>query len=1483
MTRRRKIGWWIVGIVLTPIVLVAMLIGALYLPPVQQWAVRKACAYASEATGMDIRLERIRLTPLLDLDLQGVLATTPPDTILSLRHVGVDLDLTDILKGRVGVDALDLKEGRINTLDLIATVVVKGEIGNLHLHSDNISLKQQRAMLTGARLDRCNVDIAMRDTTVIDTTESAPLPWSIGLGDIEAYDTRIAFHTPGDTVNVSGGVRELIVRGGNVNLEESIYEVRHLRLNADSILYDTLALRNIQLETKHLLIDSTHVHIPELHLKTPHSHADGEIRLDWSALTPRERGRMDADIEVSLGLADMLAVAPLIFSEKDIRMLRTSPVAALELELDGHGNVDQIDLKRCRLTAFPMAEASVNGQLTNVLDSEELGADLNLDVKAHDLSFLRRWLGLTPSVVLPKMQLTGDAHLHDQQYEGDFRLQQGRGLALLKGRYNARTEAYDASLDVRKLNLHNFLPKDSIYGFTGRAKLNGRGTDLLSKHARGTADVVVEHLQYGQNQLDSLRLMASVKDGKGQVNLSSHNSVLEAEACADLLLDRKVTNAEFTLGLNRIDLHRLGIVEKPLAISMVMQVEGNSNLSDTHELQGSIRAVELMPGDTIFYPTDIELSLLMSSDTIHAEAKSGDLALKVASHEGLEQLLEKSNQFVSEATRQFEVHTIDQDTLKSLLPEFTAHISSGNQNTMAHIVKSLGYTFDRLNLDLESSPFTGINGQGYLHALNTGSILLDTIQWHIRQDTSNVVRMEGRVRNGPRNRQVVFESKAKAALTPTGAEASIIFHDAKGRKGVDLGAQLFMEDDGYRVHLHPLHPILAYRYFTLNEDNFVYLHDDNRLEANIDLLADDGTGFKLYSTPNDDALQDLTLSVHDFNLGELSAVIPYMPSIGGMLGGDFHLVMDEQSTSVLVDAQVNGLSYENAPLGLVGLNAVYLPNADGTHYVDGIVSHDGNEVMTLAGTYNPADGGTIDAQGALFRLPLALANGFIPDQMIELSGYVTGDMSVKGNVSKPIIDGAIGTDSMHVNSDMYSLALRFPNDTIGIRQSHLDFNRIEAYSTGRNPLVLDGTIDLRELDRIGLNLSLSAQNFELINAPKSQRAVAYGKVYVDAGARLSGTLNDMLLRGKLSVLGNTDVTYVLTDSPLTTDDQLADLVTFVDFSDTLSVAPPPQASPQHIDMTMDINIAQAAQVHCLLSPDGTNHIDLEGGGDLTMTYTTQEGLQLFGRYTILSGTMNYTLMVVALKNLSIHNGSYVEFGGNMTNPKLNISASERVKTTVYENNVPRSVNFDVGLNVSQNLENMGLEFTLEAPSDMTVSNQLATMSAEERGKVAVTMLATGMYITESGNGTSGFSATNALNSFLQTQLAAISSKALSTIDLNFGIDNTNTASGGTQTDYSFSFAKRFWGNRISLIVGGKVSSGSEAENTAQSIINNISVEYRLDKGGTRFVRLYYDHETESLLEGDITEMGAGIVFRKKSTRLGDLFLFRKERKVKIEK
>ena len=171
------------------------------------------------------------------------------------------------------------------------------------------------------------------------------------------------------------------------------------------------------------------------------------------------------------------------------------------------------------------------------------------------------------------------------------------------------------------------------------------------------------------------------------------------------------------------------------------------------------------------------------------------------------------------------------------------------------------------------------------------------------------------------------------------------------------------------------------------------------------------------------------------------------------------------------------------------------------------------------------------------------------------------------------------------------------------------------------------------------------------------------------------------------------------------------------------------------------------------------------------------------------------------------------------------------------------------------------------------------MSIEDRGRAAVAMLTTGMYLSPNSSGSGeGFDATSALSSFLNSQISNIAGKALSTIDIGFGIDNTTSATGAAQTDYNFSFAKRFWGNRISVIIGGKVSSGNDAQNTGMSIINNVSVEYRLDNSGTRYVKAFYNKDTKSILDSEVMEMVASLVLRRKTENLGELFIFRDTKK-----
>ena len=86
---RRKWGKWIVGVLLLPVSLVALLSILLYVPFVQDFAVRQAASYASEAMGMRISIGQIRLSFPLDLKIRDVQAIHQADTLLRLDRLSL--------------------------------------------------------------------------------------------------------------------------------------------------------------------------------------------------------------------------------------------------------------------------------------------------------------------------------------------------------------------------------------------------------------------------------------------------------------------------------------------------------------------------------------------------------------------------------------------------------------------------------------------------------------------------------------------------------------------------------------------------------------------------------------------------------------------------------------------------------------------------------------------------------------------------------------------------------------------------------------------------------------------------------------------------------------------------------------------------------------------------------------------------------------------------------------------------------------------------------------------------------------------------------------------------------------------------------------------------------------------------------------------------------------------------------------------------
>ena len=930
----------------------------------------------------------------------------------------------------------------------------------------------------------------------------------------------------------------------------------------------------------------------------------------------------------------------------------------------------------------------------------------------------------------------------------------------------------------------------------------------------------------------------------------------------------------------RIDLYQLGVVDRPLSSSFAVNASFAMSGKDDLRVRGLIGDLHVFDQHHTYIPGDVNVDLMSRRDTVHAVVDGGDFQLSTAFNSSVHQLAEAGQRIYKSLLGQIASRRIDQSAILRQLPTGHFTLRSGPNNLFSSLLAQDGYAFRQADIDLTSSPAKGIDGRIDVDSLVYNEIHLDSIR-AVLTSVGGQLNYSVAVNNSPEN-TYPYHGYLRGVLYEHGLQTHATILDNKGKTGLDLALQAAMKGRGIQLSITSPQSVLGYKSFAVNDSNYIYIGRDRRLSANLRLQAADGAGL-LVSTEDADStsLQNVTVSMNHFELGKLFTVLPFAPNISGVLDGDYHIVQTASDLTVSTDMTIKKLVYENCPMGDVGIQFVYMPKDGGSHYVDGIITQNGKEVGILSGTYHSEGAGSLDATLEMDRFPLNYVNGFVPDQLVGLEGVGEGTLSVKGPLKKLDINGEVYLDSSYLVSVPYGIKMRFADDPVLIRNSHIEFENFELFASNGSPLDISGYLDFSNLDRMRLDARMQARNFQIINAKKNPRSEVYGKAFVDFMGRISGPLDNLQMGGKLDVLGNTDMTYVVRDGTLVTDTELKDLVQFTDFTDsTVDVVKRPDITGFTMGLAVDID--EQAHVLCALNADQSNYIDFIGGGNLQLNYDPTNGVQVRGRYTLSEGKMKYSLPVIPLRTFNIQDGSYVEFTGDPMRPTLNITATEDVRTSVSNGTGEgRIVDFKCGVSLTRQFPKPGVEFIISAPEDQEMQNTLNTKSVEERSKLAVTMLASGMYFAGENSASANTAMSGALAGFLQTQVNAITGRALNSmgLDLTANMESAADVNGNLHTDYTFKFSKRLWNNRLRIVMGGRVATGSQFSEENGAYFDNLSLEYRLNQKETKYLKLYYEREAYDWLEGSLSEFGAGFMWRRKLRHFRDIFRFKEDEPV----
>lgn len=1497
----KKVLLWLF---LAPIVSFLTLMVLLYVPPVQNFVCQKAASIASESLGMDISIRRVDLRFPLNLLVHEVQAVQQGDTLLDVGSLNVRVKAWPLLQGKVDVMKAELSDAKLNTASMIEGVIVKGNVGNLSLQSHDIDLNTQEVLLNDVLLADAQVYVAVADTTAEDTP-SEPVNWKIRVDEIKLSQVGVDFEMPLDTLALSTFINEAALKDGLVDLANERYEIQNfvldgkrlsldmgedkrtnktegfdpshlalytLHLDVDSILYQAPDIKAVINElnfferssfevsslTGRFLADSQGVKLDDFRLLTPNSEASitaslpmviGQSRdsVSTSGAQWSETDQLTARVNARIGKEDLMMLAGKELLDDIFRQRYPNHPFILRAALSG--NLQHLVISQLNANLPGALTLASSGQLNHITDSLARNGQLKLDAHTGDLNFLLGLAGIQAndlSITIPdSILMAGNMHLDGSNLATRLTLMEGMGKVSIVGSYHLLREAYEADVRIDSLRIDHFLPQDSIYLFSGHALAKGKGLDFASPKSTGRFEAVVDQMQYKEMNIRNIKADGSLQNSRLAMNLQADNEIIRLSGNGRIRMDVPHFNGNVDMQIEDVNLYKLGLASKPLQKPFALHIIG-----------------------------------VARRDSAQFDIQGGDLDLRLKSLTTIDKLLADGQRFDELLRKQIDSRQLNHADLRAALPSGGLRIRAGKDNPLANYLKTEGIAFDDMLVNYGFTPEMGINGRASVHGLKIDSLQLDTIYLTLRQDTSHLA-LQGGVINGPRNPQYVFHAYLDGDIRSKDVDMNINYIDGKGKTGLQLGfnAQPVVNDNragmgnGLLVTLTPEEPIVAYRKFRFNEDNnWLYLHQDKRLYASVDMQGDEGLRFLLRSDSNDTvSLQNMTMELSRFKLNELSSILPYVPELDGLLTVDATYLQSATSMQVSAESMINSFTYEHKPVGDVNVGLTWLPEGNNKHYLDSYLMLDNEQVVMASGSLK---GDTLNIDADVDDFPLRVADVFMPEGYVNFLGKLQGNLELRGVTDKPRVNGEVRMDGVSIVLKQAGANYRLDDRPITITANQMVLNDFSIYTTSDNPFVVKGVVDFRDISNPSAVLSLRANNYTLLNAPRTRESLLFGKIFVDMNATIRGPLTGLVMRGQMNVLGDTNATYVLANSPLTVEDRLDGLVTFVSFNDTLNLSKNNQSSMSlgGLDMNMTVHIDDAVRLRANLTTDGNKYVELQGGGDLNMLYTPQGDMSLTGRYTLTGGTMKYSLPVIPLKEFTFTQGSYVDWRGDIMNPRLNLTATERVRAAVSDGeNSSRRTDFDVSVSIKNTLEAFDLSFDLEAPNDGNIQNELQSMSSDERSKAAITMLATGMYMGNSG-ASNGLTMGAALNSILQSQINSLAGSA-SNSSFSVGIEDRSMQTGAVQTDYTFRYSQRLFNDRVQIVIGGKISTGSNATNSMNSFIDNVSFEYRLDSGGTRYVRAFHKKSFENILEGEISETGVGFLFRKKLDSLSDLWMW----------
>jgi len=1232
-------------------------------------------------------------------------------------------------------------------------------------------------------------------------------------------------------------------------------------------------------------VDSVGLSIEDFHINTLHSKIYADADIPFALMEMKPDARMNIKAEAGIGKHDIGCFMP----QYDKYLSLISSSRRIALILDASGSLTDLDIPVLNCDIPDVISLAAKGHVKNPLKIKQMTGHVAFDGKLTGPKVINKLTGMK-EFEIPALQISGTAEADHESYSADFDLRTSAGDLAANGRVSLNSEVYEADIEIDDFDVARFMPSTGISGLTASVRAEGTGFNPSLTHAASRIEIDIPSVSYKGHLLNDIRAYMELSEGAYTLDLVSPNQLADL----DITASGKIAPDDYTVDLrariNHLDLYALGVTPEMNSGNADFYLSGSASPGKwLYDLDLKVNNFDWNTEDRfIRLPEALQAKLLAQENYTELHALSDKTVLNFYGQSGLKGLIDSFSSVSESVNRQLVQRRLDVEELSAKLPRFNLEVNASGNGLIRQFLIASGMNVDTVHANFAKDSL--ISGNLALLGLKTGKMQLDTITFGL-QERNSLLDYKLHLGNAP---GTLDEFAVVNMSGYVGGNRASLFLNQKniaGETGYRLGLTAALSDSTISVHFSPLNATIAYMPWRMNADNHIdYAFDGSNIDANLTAKSKESS-IMMQTEPMANGDKVFHFNLENIHIEDFLRMSALAPPLTASIDSDLKIRIHDKAILGNGGIQIKDLTYDKMRVGNFDMDFKAGMGSKGASGGMASLKVNGKQAMVLRGVLRPDSLGVRpeNVRLSLTQFPLSVANAFLGKDVASLRGSLNGEMKLDGTFKKPVLNGNIACDSVSVYIPMIGSALKFDNDPISVVDNVLDFNTFNVWGVNGNPVILDGIVNAVDFGNIFFDLTMKGKNVQLLGNDRRAKSQIYGKLFIDVDASARGPMRHFDVNANLSVLNSTDITYQLqTDASVAIQQrQDEELVKFVQFSDTTTVSRS-DSIQQSMSMRImaNLNLRSGMQATVLLSGNGTDRVQLTPSGLLNYFQNYMGDMRLNGQLNLGDGFVRYSIPVVGEKKFDFEPNSNVLWNGDIMNPVLNIAAKDNMKVNVKQSGGnTHLVNFDVSLDVTNTLSSPKIMFDLSAQDDLTVQNELQSMSPDQRSQQAINLLLYGQY---TGPGVKTASASNiagtALYGFLTSQINSWAAKNIRGVDLSFGVDQYDKSVNGqntTTTSYSYQVSKSLFNNKFKIVVGGNYSTDASAEdNFAQNLLSNISFEYMLRQTNTQsiYLKLFRHNDFESIVEGEVTETGVGFVMRRRMSNLKQFFRFRRRKK-----